>query len=154
MLGELQIALSKLRLESAKEALRDAYENYKGGRYKTANNRAYYAIFHAVRSVLALESKDFKSHAKAIGYFNKEYINKGLLPADFNRKISGAFKTRTRSDYDDFFTATSEEAETTLNNAHQFVEEVEKYLAVRLEAEAPRFDAALSEDEYDDGLEP
>ncbi|MDR2356783.1 MAG: HEPN domain-containing protein [Oscillospiraceae bacterium] len=90
-----------------------------------------------MRSVLALENKDFKSHAKAIGYFNKEYINKGLFPAGFSRKISGAFKTRARSDYDDFFTATSKEAETTLNNAHQFVEEVEKYLAVRLEVEAP-----------------
>jgi uncharacterized protein (UPF0332 family) len=150
MLGELQIALSKLRLEGAKEALRDAEENYRGGRYKTANNRAYYSIFHAVRSVLALESKDFKSHAKAIGYFNKEYINKGLFLPDFSRKIAGAFKVRTRSDYDDFFTATGEEAETTLNNARQLVEAVETYLAARLDAEAPFFDAA-SADGVDDG---
>jgi uncharacterized protein (UPF0332 family) len=96
MSGELQTALSKLRLEGAKEALRDASENYNGGRYKTANNRAYYSIFHAVRSVLALDGKDFKAHAKTIGYFNKEYINKGLFPADFNRKISGAFRAREK----------------------------------------------------------
>ena len=30
--------------------------------YKTANNRAYYAIFHALRAVLSLDGVDFKHH--------------------------------------------------------------------------------------------
>ena len=46
---------SKHRLEQAKEDLFDAELCYKNHRYKAANNRAYYAIFHAIRAVLALE---------------------------------------------------------------------------------------------------
>ena len=30
--------------------------------YKPANNRAYYSIFHSIRSVLSLEPIDFKRH--------------------------------------------------------------------------------------------
>jgi len=40
-----------------KAALRDM-ENED---YASANNRAYYSIFHAMRAVLALEQKDFLS---------------------------------------------------------------------------------------------
>lgn len=34
--------------------------------YASANNRAYYAIFHAMRAVLALDGEDYKTFS---GYF-------------------------------------------------------------------------------------
>lgn len=50
---------AKYRLDRAKEDLADAELCYKNRRYLTANNRAYYSIFHAIRAVLALERVDF-----------------------------------------------------------------------------------------------
>lgn len=38
---------AKYRIERAKQDLSDAEFNYKHKRYLNANNRAYYAIFHA-----------------------------------------------------------------------------------------------------------
>ena len=56
-----QKALSQYRLEKAKEDLNTAERNYKESDYRAANNRAYYAIFHSLRAVLALDSYDSKN---------------------------------------------------------------------------------------------
>lgn len=42
--------------------------------YKGAANRSYYAIFHTMRSVLALDQIDFSKHSGVSAYFRKEYI--------------------------------------------------------------------------------
>ena len=83
MLNEQQVILAKLRLQSANEDYTIARSMIGGGHYKASNNRSYYAIFHAIRAVLALESKDFKKHGHAIGYFNKEYIHAGHFESHF-----------------------------------------------------------------------
>lgn len=46
---------ARYRLERAKQDLSDAEFSYRHKRYLNANNRAYYSIFHAIKSVLALE---------------------------------------------------------------------------------------------------
>ena len=66
--------LSAYRFERANKELISAKLEKENNNYYAANNRAYYAIFHAVRSVLALDNVDFKKHSAVIGYFNKNYI--------------------------------------------------------------------------------
>lgn len=46
--------LSKYRFENSLENLEDARIMFENGRYKNALNRAYYSIFHGIRSVCAL----------------------------------------------------------------------------------------------------
>ena len=53
------IELAKYRLERAKQDLQDTELLYKNNSLLSANNRAYYAIFHAIQAVLAIESVDF-----------------------------------------------------------------------------------------------
>lgn len=54
MPSDMQIDLSKTRLQIAKERLAFAEEILKLGDYKTVANRSYYAVFAAMRAVLAL----------------------------------------------------------------------------------------------------
>lgn len=54
--------LSKYRLERAEEDIRTARINLENGLYKGAINRAYYAIFHAIRAVNALDGFDAIIH--------------------------------------------------------------------------------------------
>lgn len=69
------------RLEKAKQVLNTAEHNFKDLKdYASANNRAYYAIFYAIRAVLALEEKDFKKHKDVIAYFNQYYVNTEVFP--------------------------------------------------------------------------
>lgn len=49
------------RIEQSKRDLEDAKLLYNNNSYLSANNRAYYSIFHAIRAVLALEPIDFKN---------------------------------------------------------------------------------------------
>ena len=57
MLPEQAIEISKVRFDHAKECLRDAKLLLAGESYRSAANRAYYAIFHAMRAVLAFSAR-------------------------------------------------------------------------------------------------
>lgn len=78
MLPEQAIEISKVRFDHAKECLRDAKLLLAGGSYRSAANRAYYAIFHAMRAVLALDGVDMKHHSGIISEFRKRYMKTPL----------------------------------------------------------------------------
>ena len=69
-----QISISKLRLDIAKERLSYADEILKIGDYKTVANRSYYAVFSAMRAVLALDGFDSKKHSGIIAEFRRLYL--------------------------------------------------------------------------------
>ena len=54
--------LVSYRIETAKSDLKSAKILLNAGEYKGANNRAYYAIFHAINAVHALDGRAFKRH--------------------------------------------------------------------------------------------
>lgn len=83
MLPEQKIEISKARFDHAKECLLDAKMLLTGERYRSAANRAYYAIFHAMRAVLALDGVDMKHHSGIISEFRKRYIKTGILTQAF-----------------------------------------------------------------------
>jgi uncharacterized protein (UPF0332 family) len=134
MLDARCVELSKVRLDRAEEDLATAVENLNNGRYGAANNRAYYAIFHAIRSVLALDAVDFQSHAQVIGYFNKNYCNTNIIDRYFNGIAQDAAKSRNKSDYEDAYNPTNEEAERNINGAEEFLTSIKHYISERIEA--------------------
>ena len=96
--------------------------------YKSANNRAYYSIFHSIKSVLALEPIDFKRHKDVQAYFNKNYINTEIFPKTMGRRISEASKMREDSDYDDEFIVNSEKTKKQIETADELIKLIEKYI--------------------------
>ena len=122
------ISLSKYRLQRAKKTLETAKVIFNIKDYRSANNRAYYAIFYAIRAVLALEKKDFKKHKDVIAYFNQYYINKDIFPKKLGHKISLAQSTHEDSDYDDDFISSAEKTQTQIDTAEELINLVEKYL--------------------------
>lgn len=99
------------RIQTSKEDLKSAKILLDAGEYKGANNRAYYAIFHAINAVHALKGNAFKRHKDAIANFNKDYVKTEIFSRDIGRKISEAEEIRHASDYDDFYIASREETE-------------------------------------------
>ena len=71
--------------------------------YKSAANRSYYAVFHAMRAVLAFDEIDMKHHSGIISEFRRRYIKTGIFETRMSEIISVLFDVRTDSDYDDFF---------------------------------------------------
>lgn len=103
--------VAQYKLERAQDDLEAANLLLEAGKYKAANNRAYYSCFHAIGAVLALEPIAFKKHKDTLAYFNKNYIHTEIFPKDLGRKIAKLEVIRHKSDYDDFYIASKEEAE-------------------------------------------
>lgn len=99
------------QLQTAKADLKSARILLAAEEYKGANNRAYYAIFHAINAIHALSGKAYKRHKDAIGNFNKDYIKTEIFPREMGKKIGEAEEIRHASDYDDFYIASQEESE-------------------------------------------
>ncbi len=120
--------LVKHRLMTAADKLRSAKILLEEGQYKDSIGRSYYAIFSALRAVLALEEKDFAKHAGVIAYFQKEYIKTGKFDVKYSKYIQQAFQVRNSCDYDDFYVASEEDAEEQYIRAKELLEEVQKFL--------------------------
>lgn len=69
-----RIDLSKYRLEKAEAVLKTAKRLLDDEDYASANNRAYYSIFHAMRAVIALDGEDYKKHSAVIARFSEKYL--------------------------------------------------------------------------------
>ena len=82
--------LAQYRIEQAKENLEEAEALFAINKFKGANNRAYYSIFHAIKAILALEQTDFKKHSSVIAYFNKEYISKNVFSRELGKRVNEA----------------------------------------------------------------
>ena len=116
------------RLEQAQDDLKASKTLYKEKLYKAANNRAYYSIFHSIRSVLSLEPIDFKRHKDVIAYFNQYYVNTEIFPKAFGRRISKANQIREDRDYDDDFLINPEQTLQQIKTAEDLLKEVKKFI--------------------------
>lgn len=122
-------ALAEYRLEQANTCIKSASVLVDAEDYKGAANRAYYAIFHCMRSILALDGRDFAKHSGVSAYFRKEYIKTGIFDVEYSDIIKEAFDIRSDSDYDDFFVISKEEVEEQIENAKKFYDVVKTYVA-------------------------
>jgi len=132
MLTDNRIALARVRIDHAREDLLTAEENFNNKRYKAANNRVYYAVFHAIRAILALDGVDFKSHSSVLGYFNKNYIHSDILDRSMGSAVVWASKARNDSDYNDFYTVMPEETKDNIDSALSFLSMIEQHIEKRL----------------------
>ena len=121
-------ALSKVRLEHAAECLEEAESLLSAEQYRGASNRSYYAVFHAIRAVLALDGIDRKRHSGVISEFRRLYIRTGVFGEEWSDIIGDQFDFRTASDYNDFFIPSREEAIEQVRNARKFLQMISAYL--------------------------
>lgn len=123
--------LVKYRLDNAEEKLSSAKLLLDAGHYKDSIGRSYYAIFTAVRAVLAKDKVDFSKHAGVIAYFQREYIKTGIFDKKYSKYLQTAFQIRNTCDYDDFFIASRQDAEEQYDRAKQMLQEISKYLGIK-----------------------
>ena len=127
------IALAGYRLEKAKNDLSDAQKSFSEGMFETAANRAYYAIFHALRSVTALDHFDSGKHSGIIAYFNRNYVKTGVFDREISKLIDSSYRLREKADYDDFFLVARDDAAKQFEKARQVIDAVERYVQTRTE---------------------
>lgn len=125
----IQKDYARYRIERAKEDLNAAHLLFDNGNYRIANNRAYYAIFHALRAVLVFDNFDSSKHSGVIAEFRRRYIKEGVFPVEISKMIGSAFTIRNASDYDDMFIASRIDTEEQIANADYIYEIINEYLS-------------------------
>lgn len=123
-------ALAHIRIDRAKELLTEAEALLMQGCFKSANNRAYYAIEKCIKALLSLKQTDVATHNGAMKQFNFLFIYQGdgTFTSNDYQKIARAEQIRNASDYDDFYIASKEETKQQVENAKYIVEKVTNYM--------------------------
>jgi len=127
-------ALARYRFEKAETMLRDASLLFQANQLASANNRAYYCVFHAMRAVLALQDMDFKKHSAVIAAFNRDFIHTGSFDRSFGTVINNASLIRNHSDYDDFYLCSRQETAELITDAEKFLKAVGAFLQANVES--------------------
>ncbi len=121
--------LIQYRLDTAKEKLRAAKVLLDSENYKDSVGRSYYAMFSAVRALLAKDNVDFARHSGVIAYFQREYVKTGKIEKKYSKYLSEAFQVRNNCDYADFYLIVKEDAMEQSQRAEEFINAIEAYLS-------------------------
>lgn len=122
--------LASIRIERAIELVDEAKELLQNERYKSANNRAFYAMEKTMKALLAIKEIDADSHNGCLRQFNVHYIKErvgGFEPGDYKR-IANAQRIRNVSDYDDFYIADKKECQQQVEMATEFLNKARAFM--------------------------
>jgi uncharacterized protein len=111
----------KRELQLADEALDHAEFLLQDDRLKAAANRAYYAMFYAVRAALASTGVERpRTHRGAINLFSRHWVRTGKVDKVFGGDLQDAFDLRQKSDYDVYATLGGKAVRETIEKAKTF----------------------------------
>lgn len=126
MIDEQTRQLSAYRLEKAITLLTQAELLLKNRQYDGSVNRSYYAIFNAVRAMLALVRLDSQSHRGVISFFDRYFVKTGIVEKRLSTIVHEAFDTRQDNDYEDFYQPTEAEAQEQFEHATEFIQAIKQ----------------------------
>ncbi len=127
-------SLVSVRFDRAKELYSEAKELVKMDCYKSANNRAFYAVEKCIKALLATKQIDVETHNGAVSQFNLLFIHQknAVFTKDDYQKIAKADRIRNASDYDDFYIVNKEETKELLEFVKNFLEKSSEYIGKML----------------------
>jgi len=108
-------------LEVARSLLADEF-------YEDSVSKSYYAIFFAAKALLLTKNLDPKRHSGVTSFFSQYFVKTGELEKELAAILKFAQKERISADYDEFYSASVEEAKIQLENAERFLQRVKEIL--------------------------
>ena len=118
----------KLYLEAAHESLAAAQLNLDNDFYSVTANRIYYAAFYAATALLKTKSLSFSKHGAVLSAFRQHFVKTGEFGAEIGDFYRLAFEMRQAGDYEMLTHFEPNDLRQQLLSAHQFVDEIEKWL--------------------------
>ena len=120
-LVSIQIEKGKEKLDAAKVLLREGFID-------DAISRAYYGVFHAASAVLLAEGITVDSHSGLKTMFGLHFIKTGKIDKKYGRWLNRLKDERENGDYDIFTSFDREDAENSITEAEEFIQEMKRYL--------------------------
>ncbi|MBS1515886.1 MAG: hypothetical protein JSS63_12690 [Bacteroidetes bacterium] len=82
----------KYRIEKSQTALHEADYCLKQNSLHLAENRIYYSIFYLVSALAEKDDFATSKHGQLLGWFNKNYVNAGIVDKKFGKIYVDAFE--------------------------------------------------------------
>ncbi len=115
-------------LEKSTEAMASAGAEYEAGRYSFAVNRAYYACFYSLSSVLLSEGMKFVKHAGVRAALHRHLVRTGRLDTRWGRFYDRVYENRQRGDYQELAVFEAEQVAELCADARGFLEQMKNLL--------------------------
>ena len=128
-MDEERRALVGARLTKAARKLEAARADLAADRPDEAASRAYYAMFHGARALLAARGLSARTHAGLAAVFAEHFVRPGEVDPRLGRWLGQGRRARETGDYDDFLSLEPEEAVTAVEHAVRFLDEARAWLA-------------------------
>lgn len=96
-------------------------------RFRSAINRIYYGMFYSLLTLGLAHQSETSKHAQLIGWFNKKFINGGILNEKYGKIINRAFNHRTKGDYDSFVEFDQEIVLAMFEEMQEFISAIEDF---------------------------
>jgi len=120
--------LIQYRIEKALETLAEAKIMAESGHWNTCINRLYYCCFYSVNALLIKNNLSSKKHTGVKSLFNKEFVNKGIVPVEISLIYNELFNLRHESDYEDFYQADEKLVLPLIPQVERFLEFIKQLL--------------------------
>jgi len=121
-------ALIQYRISEAKDTIMDVQILLENNRLRASVNRIYYGMFYALLALGIAYSYETSKHQQLIGWFNKNFIHKGLIETRFGQYINKASNRRTKGDYESFIVFEKEIIEEMFEEMKAFISEIDFFL--------------------------
>ena len=122
------MSTAKAHMEKAVKRLRVAEKLVRDGEYEDAVSRAYYAMYHAAKAVLANINVFPKTHEGVVTEFGRKLVLTGTFPRELGKTLADAKSARETYEYSVTATIEKSEAATIFANAQAFVTAIDKFL--------------------------
>lgn len=115
-------------IAKADRKLKVARDLYEDKSYEDSISRAYYAMFQAATALLLTRDIVCCTHSGLLKMFSLYFIKTGQVDKRYFDMLSEAKDLRENGDYEPFFVGVSEDAESAIENAMEFIEKVKQVL--------------------------
>lgn len=116
-------------VNKAYRAIRAAERLLEDGDTEGSASRAYYAMFYVAEALLGEQGLRFKKHGGVHAAFGEQFAKTQLLDPKYHRWLLQAFNKRVSADYDIEANLASEDVRTMIDQAREFLQETQRYLA-------------------------
>lgn len=125
--------LIRYRRGRAKETLEEAKIVFRNKKLFATVNRIYYSIFYEVIALLLTKDLSSSKHSGVRSIFNKEFVKTGIVPEKLGEFYNKMFEFRQRGDYEDFVEFEEVQVKQWLEEAENFINEIERIISKIIE---------------------
>jgi len=121
------------RLEQSFDKENEIISHINNGYYSTAVNRIYYSIYYSITALAILYKFETSKHKQLIGWFNKEFVHKGVFDKDLSKIAIKLFEKRNKGDYEPFIEFEKDEVLIMYSEMKEFIETIKSFVNSKID---------------------